>query len=303
MRNGANSAASGLILAATGFAVLSIGDATAKTMAGEWPGTAIAFTRYVIGVVGLGIAVALVEGRKGFAIPHPGLQLLRGIAVSGGTFGVFMGVHVMSLADATAIVFTSPMLTALISAVFLGERATRPVWISTILAFAGVLIVLRPEVSRIGWAAGYPLIAAVGMATLMVTNRRVAGTASALAMQFLVALFATPVLAVVALVSAGSGIPAFHIAPPDWTILARCAIIATSGTVGHLLLYLATTRASAAIIAPMTYVQLLAATVYGFILFRSVPDWATYAGAALIIGGGLYLWRSQRVVTMPEGTD
>lgn len=299
----AKSAASGLVLAAAGFAVLSIGDATAKTMAGEWPGTAIAVTRYIIGLVGLGIALVLIEGRKSFAIPHPGLQLLRGIGVSAGTFGVFMGVHVMPLADATAIVFTSPMLTALISALFLGEKATRPVWISTILAFAGVLIVLRPEVARIGWAAGYPLIAAVGMATLMVANRRVAGTASALAMQFLVALFATPVLALLALVTSASGAPVFHIGPPDWTILARCLIIATSGTVAHLLIYLATTRASAAIIAPMTYVQLLAATVYGFILFRSVPDAATYAGAALIIGGGLYLWHSQRVVPVPEGTN
>ena len=56
--------------------------------------------------------------------------------------------------------------------------------------------------------------------------------------------------------------PSDHIGPPDWTVLARCLIIATSGTFGHLLIYLATTRASAAIIAPMTYVQLLAATVY-----------------------------------------
>jgi drug/metabolite transporter (DMT)-like permease len=298
-----SSAASGLAFAAAGFAILSIGDATAKTMAGQWPGTAIGLTRYIFGVVLLAVVLALVEGRKGFRIPHPGLQLLRGIGVSAGTFGVFMGVHVMSLADATAIVFTSPMLTALISAVFLGEKATRPVWISTILAFAGVLIVLRPEVARIGWAAGYPLIAAFGMATLMVVNRRVAGTASALSMQFLVALFAVPVLIVIALTGHASGLPVFHITMPDWTILARCAVIAVSGTVAHLLIYLATTRASAAVIAPMTYVQLLAATLYGFILFRSVPDAATYAGAALIISGGLYLWHSQRVVTVPEGTD
>jgi drug/metabolite transporter (DMT)-like permease len=121
-------------------------------------------------------------------------------------------------------------------------------------------------------------------------------------MQFLVALFATPVLATIVLVTAASGAPAFHVGAPDWTILARCGVIAASGTVAHLLIYLATTRASAAIIAPMTYVQLLAATVYGFILFRSVPDLATYAGAALIVGGGLYLWRSQRVVPTPEGT-
>jgi drug/metabolite transporter (DMT)-like permease len=296
-------AAGGLAWALAGFMVLSLGDATAKSMAGEWPGTAIALLRYVLGVLGVGAAVAIVHGRKGFVVPRPWLQLLRGIGVSAGTFGFFMGVQAMPLADATAIVFTSPMLTALLSAVFLGERAGRSVWIATALAFAGVLVVLRPEVARLGWPAGYPLIAALGMATLMVANRKVAGTAPVLVMQFLVAAFAMPVLLVVAVLTASSGLPAFHIGWPSLSVVARCGIIALTGTFAHLMIYLATERASAATIAPMTYVQLLVAVMLGWILFSEPPDVQTIAGGALIVAGGLYLWRSQKPAVAPEGTE
>jgi drug/metabolite transporter (DMT)-like permease len=55
---------------------------------------------------------------------------------------------------------------------------------------------------------------------------------------------------------------------------------------------MATTRASAATIAPMTYVQLIIAITIGAIIFGDMPDLASLGGSALIVGAGLFLWRS-----------
>ena len=44
---------SGLLLAASGFASLSVGDAIVKTMAGEWSPLAVAALRFTIGALGL----------------------------------------------------------------------------------------------------------------------------------------------------------------------------------------------------------------------------------------------------------
>jgi drug/metabolite transporter (DMT)-like permease len=297
------SARTALILALCGFATLSIGDAVVKTMAGQWPGTAVAALRYSAGAVGLAIVVAMTEGRKGFRVPMPWLQLGRGAGVSVATICFFLGVMAIPLADATAIQFTSPMITGILSALLLGEKAPKAVWGATVLAFAGVLVVLRPNVIALGAPALYPLGAAAGMACLMICNRKAAGAASPVAMQFLVAMMAAPILVVAASLFALTGASQFQVAVPSANVVIKCVAIACTATVAHLLIYMAAVRASAAVVAPMTYVQLLVAAALGWILFGAAPDLSTFGGAALIIGGGLLLWRSQAPKEVPETPD
>ena len=94
-----------------------------------------------------------------------------------------------------------------------------------------------------------------------------------------------------------------HIGWPHWSVVLRCCIIAVSASCAHSLIYLATTRAGAGTIAPMTYVQLLVAGMFGWFQFGERPDFAAFGGAAIIIGAGLYLWHSGRMVDEPQGTD
>src|SRR4051812_27685843 len=219
-----------LTLALCGFAILSIGDALVKTMAGQWPGTAVAALRYTAGAVGLSIVVAATQGRKGFRMPLPWLQLARGAGVSVATICFFLGVMAMPLADATAIQFTSPMITGILSALLLGEKAPKAVWGATALAFAGVLVVLRPNVLALGAPAFYPLGAAAGMACLMICNRKAAGAASPVAMQFLVAMMAAPILIAAAGLLALSGAPQFEIPVPPPGVVVKCLAIACTAT-------------------------------------------------------------------------
>jgi len=294
-----------LILALCGFTSLAMGDAVVKSMAGAWPGTAVAALRYCLGALGLAAIVAAAHGRAGFRIPRPGLQFGRGAAVALATICFFMGVMAMPLADATAIQFTSPMLTGILSALVLGERAPKSVWGATAIAFAGVLIVLRPNVLALGPAAFWPLGAAFGMAWLMIFNRKAAGSAPALAMQFLLAMVAAPLLVAAAALLQATGQPQFRIPVPDAVVVLKCAAVAIFATFGHLLIYSATVRASAAVVAPMTYVQLVVAMALGWSWFGNAPDPAMLGGAALIIAAGLWLWLSQKpaAVLVPETPD
>ena len=293
---------SGLIWALGGFTLLSLGDAVIKTMAGAWAPTAVAALRYVLGAAGLGVLLAWREGRAGFAMPRPWLQALRGFGVGTATAGFFSAVFVMPLATATAITFTSPMITALLAALFLGEPARRETWAATLLAFAGVLVVLRPNLAALGPAALLPLLSALGMSMLMIGNRATAGLASPLAQQFFVSIFAAPYLVLVALAGAASGVGRLALSLPDWTVVARCALVAVSATTAHWAIFQGTMRAGAATIAPMTYVQLLIATALGWLLFADAPDLLTLLGAAMIVAAGLWLWHAGRVPE-PSATD
>ncbi len=292
----------GLVWALSGFALLTCGDAVVKTMVGAWAPTAIAALRYVIGAAGLGVLLALREGRAGFRVPLPWLQVMRGFAVGMATIGFFSAIIYMPLATATAITFTSPMITALLSAMFLGEPARRETWMASAIAFAGVLVVLRPNFSALGFAALLPILSAVGMSLLMIGNRASAGKASGLALQFFVASFASLFLVTATLIGATSGIARLAVVVPEWTVVARCAIVAASSSFAHWAIYQGTARAGAATIAPMTYVQLIVATVLGFVVFHDHPDAMTLLGAAMIIGAGLWLWNAGRWQE-PTSTD
>ena len=286
---------SGMMIALLGFSCLSMGDGIMKSLGGEWPGTAVAALRYSIGAIGLGVLLFLKEGRAGFRLPRPGAQLGRGFFVALATLAFFSSIFLMPLAEATAILFINPMLTALISAWLLKESAGRMTWAMTIIAFAGVLIVLRPNIAALGWPAVLPVGAALGMAFVMIFNRKVAGSGSVLLMQFLIAVIAAPFLILAALAGHFSGIAALHVPALTPHVLIICMIVACTASFSHMIVYLATTRASAAAIAPMSYVQLLVATVIGMIFYRDYPDAISLVGAALIIGSGLVLWRHNRV--------
>ena len=288
------SARSGLLYALCGFALLSVGDAVIKSIAGAWPGTAVAALRYTIGAVGLGTLLLIKDGRSAFVLPHPKVQLLRGFAVAAATILFFSSIFLMPLAEATAIGFTSPMMTAVLSAILLRERTSNAKWIASIIAFGGVLLIMRPNVAELGWVAFMPLAAALSMAFVMIGNRAVATAGSPLLMQFLIAAIATPFIVSAAVVGHFSGIDALTVTVPDWTIIARIAVVAVTASFAHWLIFMGTTRASAAEIAPMTYVQLLVAMTLGIIVFGDWPDLTSLAGSGVIIAAGLFLWREKR---------
>lgn len=283
-----------LLIAGAGFITLSCGDAVVKTMAGEWPATAVSALRYTAGAVGLGLAAATRHGSAGLRPVLPWVQLGRGAAVTLATICFFLAAYAMPLADATAVTFTSPMLVGLLSALVLGERAPRAVWGASLLAFAGVLIVLRPNVLELGWAGLLPLGSAFGMAWLIIFNRKAAGAAPVLTMQFLVSAVAALLLVGMAALLHFTVGGAFAIGWPSAIVVAKCLTVAVTASTAHLLIYVATTKVSAAVVAPMTYVQLLVAVTLGWAWFEDVPDMATIGGAAVIVGSGLWLWGSQR---------
>ena len=280
----------GLLFALCGFAVLSLGDAVVKTMAQEWSPVAVAALRFTMGAIALSGFLAIREGAPGFRPAKLWLQAARGLSLAGATLCFFSAIFVMPLADATAIGFVAPFLVAILSGPLLKEKVPASTWVAATIAFGGVLLVLRPNLAELGVAALLPLGGAVFVSLLMIGNRAAAGTGSALSMQVFLAAFAAPALIVAAFLGNATGVSLLAFGWPDWTIIARCAFVTVTASTAHMLIYLGTTKAGAATIAPMTYVQLLVAAVLGWLWFDDVPDVLAMLGAAIIVCSGLIMW-------------
>lgn len=286
----------GLIAAVAGFALFSVGDTITKSMSGEWSPLAVAALRFIIGAAALGAFLCWREGPRAFIPTNPLLQVARGASLGLATTGFFTAVFIMPLATAISIAFVAPAITALLSGPLLAEKVRPLTWVAIVIAFAGVLVILQPNVVTLGWAALLPLLTALGMSLLVITNRASAGQGSALSMQFFVAAGTAAVLVLAATAGAGSGIEMLRVGWPDWSVAVRCALVAVTGTAGHWLIYFGTTRAGAATVAPATYIQLITASALGWLVFGNRPDLATIAGASIIVAAGLILWWDGRIL-------
>jgi uncharacterized membrane protein len=118
----------------------------------------MAATRYVAGTLLLTVLLVRYEGVAALRLPRDPLQWLRGVAISVSAVGMFLAVWLMPLAEATTIVFTQPIITAVLAMIFLGERARLSTWLATLVAFAGVFLVLRPNFETAGWGVLLPVL-------------------------------------------------------------------------------------------------------------------------------------------------
>lgn len=291
----------GLLFALLGFTIFPLGDGFWKSGTMLWSPVAMGALRYAMGALALGLFLLWKEGAAAFRPRRPMVQVMRGGGMAVATAGFLCGLRFMSLVDATAIMFMSPIFTVLMAAIFLKEPVGRATWLATVGGFVGVVIVLRPNLIETGPIALLPLVAALGMSMLVIGNRLAAGTGTPLAMQFHVAAPTALALVFFAFLGHASGADFLLVDswPPIW-VWTVCALVACIATTGHWFVYLGTTLAGASSVAPFTYIQIVVAGTISWLVFDQPPDVVALAGIAIIIGSGLYLWSARDPIGVPD---
>ena len=133
-----------IVLIMSAVFMFSAMDTLAKHMLKSYPMSALMWARYVVHVA---VMMALLMPRMGtklFRTSHPWLQILRGVLLVGSTMFFYFAMRYLPLAEAAAISFVGPVLTALLSGPMLGDKVTRRQWFAVTLGFVGVLIIMRP---------------------------------------------------------------------------------------------------------------------------------------------------------------
>lgn len=201
----------------------------------------------------------------------------RGALISAGVVSILTALRTEPLANVFGAFFSGPILSYVISAIFLGERVTIVRSVLIALGFAGVLLVVRPG---FGMTPGLALavLAGVFYGGYLTASRWLADVAPPRSLMFS-QLFAGAIL-----------IAPFGLAGlPDFTGPVTGLVLwsAVASVTGNLLLVLAYKQAPATRLAPFIYFQLVAATFYGWAIFGVLPDAVTFAGLALLVASGV----------------
>lgn len=272
------------MLVATVF--LSAGDAASKYLASSVPALHIVWLRYITSGALLLAIVAAQRGKVPLRTRRPGLQLLRGVAVIGSSILFVSSLKYLKMADATATGFVSPLFVTALSIPLLGEKVGWRRWLATLVGLVGVLVVVRPGSSGFQPASLLPVLAALIWALSLIVTRMMSGTENPLATVTFSTLFGAIVSTLL--------LP-LHWVQPSWEIALVGLFIGAVSTAGHWLVIIAFRHAGASLLAPFTYIQLLWASLFGFLLFQTLPDWWTGVGAAIIAASGLYTAHRERM--------
>jgi len=215
----------------------------------------------------------------------PWQTALRGIFALMTSVLVILSFKFMPLADALAIIFSSPLMVTAMSASLLNEPVGWRRWTATCAGFAGALLIVGPRFDTVGVWALVPLAAALTSAFRDIMTRRLGFRDTGPSI-----LFWTMVI------SAAGGfmsIPFVGMSEPSpigWGLLAALALLIA---IAFRLNIAAFKLASGAIVAPLRYLSLVWAAVLGFAFWNDVPSLQATCGAAIIMGAGLYTLRRE----------
>ena len=261
-------------------------EATAKYVSASYPVPQVVWARLLFQVLLFLPFVAVMGFPAILRTRRPVLQLVRSGLMACATVTMFTTLTFIPLADANAIVYLSPVLVTALSVPLLGERVGIYRWCAVIVAFLGVLVIMRPGLGIVHWGASLALITALAYAFYQIVTRTLRQTDSPLT-----TMFYTPLVGVVVM----SAVVPFYWVTPDlegWLLMALTGIF---GGLGHFLLIKALDFVEASTLQPYQYLHILWAAVLGYFVFGDFPDLWTCIGAVLVLGSGLFIFHREAV--------
>ena len=271
-----------LLLTVTTFTCL---DTTAKYLTRSLPVAEIVWARYVFHTALLVLALPFLGGSPRLRTRRLGLQVVRSLFLLLATAFFFSSLKYLQLVEAASIGFVSPLIVTALSVPILGERVGPRRWAGVGAGFLGVLIITRPGMGVMHWAAALPLGMAFFYACYQVATRGLSSTDHTVTTLFYTAAVGAAVTSLV--------VPFFWVwpAPGEWMLM---GLLGVFGGTGHLLLIRAFRYAEASLLAPFNYFTIVTSTAAGYLVFRQLPDAWTFAGAGVVIASGLYVFQRER---------
>lgn len=278
----------GIALMCGAVALFACLDAVAKYLNTEMDSLQIAWARYTSAFV-----LTLIVSNP---LTHIGLlrtrniklQIIRSVLLVASTALNFLALRWLQLDEALSIIFTFPFIVAIISGPLLDEWIGWRRWSAICFGFAGVLLITRPGFGGMHPAALITLTATTCYGFYAVITRIVSrvdsNQTSLFYANFIGALMMLPV------------IPFVWQVPRDWVIALMLTMTGVLGSTGHFFLIAGHKLAPASTLSPFIYTQLIWVVILGYLVFDHLPNGWTLAGAAMVVGSGLYLLYRERKV-------
>lgn len=277
-----------IALALAGFFLWSCGDAAIRSLQ-ALPLPVVVLSYASSAVVWMTLLSRQLGGfSETFRRPKLKLRILRGVILMGSNTLAIVAFTNLDMATAYALIFLAPFMTKIVSYFLTGEKASIPSLLLSAVAFAGVLIILRPgEIPlNIGSMAAMGLTVFFALGYIM---GRFIGPENQTPLSMI--LFQYALLTLGSLPFAAPHFSSISLGFPEIFSIILAGFTAVVGTICASTAF---AHAPASVVAPLHYSQMIWGVLFGLVFFGEWPDFYTLLGASIIIGAGLLLIQYSR---------
>ena len=239
-------------------------------------------------IIGFLLLYPLIRANGGFAVVKTARlpqHVARNLIHYGAQLGWFFALTLIPIGQVVAIEFTMPIWTAILAAMFLGERMT--VWkiAAIVLGVVGVIVIVRPATGEINPGQLIALGAAVGFGISIAMVKSLTRTEQTLAIIFWMLVMQS---------AAGLLPGALRLDMAVAYVWGWVVVIAFCGTFSHYCMARAMLHADATVVIPMDFLRVPLTAAAGWLIYSERLDLFTVLGAALILTGNLLNLKAER---------
>lgn len=274
----------GVIHVSLAFFLFTMMQALNKLLVGQHHVAEIAFYRNLMALIPCLIYVIWTGRYMLLKTQRPGALAFRAAVGGIGLILTFGATQALPIANATVLFFAATLLSPAMAIIFLKEHVGIYRWSAVVVGLIGVFLVAQPSavMNTIGIALALGAAVTHALAQVLIRSLK---TESAFTITFYFFL-------------GGAIIPGLFMPWVAHPISASSALlllgVGITGGVGQYFLTTGFQSAPASLLAPLSYVGLLWATLLDVLIWSYVPGWPVFAGGAIIISANLFiLYREQ----------
>lgn len=294
LSNGQENLGLGIILTLSGFFVLSCADMLVKYLGASYHFLQMIVTLPTIAAIVILVAALLLK-KKDSLIAKTGLrwQIIRGLMMPVGTMIVFYTLPRITLSSFYAVVFSAPIITSVLSIIFLKEKVYWQRWVGIFFGFVGVLIVIKPGMGDFNPALLLILVSASLFSISAILIRKFSQAHSAIGYAFVTHAVSASCCLCIFIIFGGK----FIIPSSEHALL--FLFCGSAFGLGGFLVTKGIMLAQASIVAPFHYSQIIWGIIFGYFVFDTLPKTRVIIGAIIVISSGLYIWYRENKIRKP----
>jgi len=257
----------------------------------------------IIGILSLPFIKTADERWRDVIIPRNWpMWFLRAIASTTGIISAIVAFSNLSMAETYALIFMQPAVSSLFSILFLREHVDKKRWLSIIVGFIGVLVVMRPFFRELNIGHLGAIICCMSNAVGINIVRRMQGVEKR------ITLYASSLIG--ALVIGGAMTqPLYGVGIifdwqssilADWRTVISLTGYSVLAVVGTMCLLGAAKRVTVAFVALPQYSQIVLAIIFDYFLWNKLIDGYIATGCILIIASNLMTFLREEQLPKPQ---